>query len=222
MSFSNQLIELTDISCRELESIPTIQKLLSGDVSEKHYVSFMTDIYPIVLHFCPIMAVAAGRCAQNYDVVRLYLYDHIHEEKGHEKIVLQDIASFGYTPGQVIEKMPRGSVQAMIAFNYYSALLKNPCSVLGMIYVLEFFSFLYGGRVAKAVALSMGRKADQGFSFLDSHAQLDEDHTTKLKTLFVFLNETHSILLLNSVETNFYLFKNITLKPITQKAYYLL
>ena len=63
MSFANQLIELTDINCREIESTPTIRKLLSGDVSEKHYVSFMTDIYPIVLHFCPIMAAAAGRCA---------------------------------------------------------------------------------------------------------------------------------------------------------------
>lgn len=85
MSFANQLIELTDINCREIESTPTIRKLLSGDVSEKHYVSFMTDIYPIVLHFCPIMAAAAGRCAQKYEAVRLYLYDHIHEKKRSRK-----------------------------------------------------------------------------------------------------------------------------------------
>ena len=55
----------------------------------------------------------------------------------------------------------------------------------------------------------MGRKLDEGFTFLDSHAQLDEDHTEKLKNLFMLLNKTHDEVLLNSVETNFYLFKNI-------------
>lgn len=210
MSFSNQLIELTDISCRELESTPTIQKLLSGDVSEKHYVSFMTDIYPIVLHFCPIMAAAAGRCAQNYDVVRLYLYDHIHEEKGHEKIVLQDIASFGYSPGQVIEKMPRGSVQAMIAFNYYSALLKNPCSVLGMIYVLEIISSVYAGKAAEAISNTLGRKFSDGFIFLQSHASADMEHMTKLRNLLQSIDSPEIFSdLMSSIKMNFYLFYQI-------------
>ena len=60
MSFTNQLIELTDINCREIESTPTIRKLLSGDVLEKHYVSFMTDIYPIVLHFAQLWPPPPG------------------------------------------------------------------------------------------------------------------------------------------------------------------
>lgn len=210
MSFANQLIELTDINCREIESTPTIRKLLSGDVSEKHYVSFMTDIYPIVLHFCPIMAAAAGRCAQRYDAFRLYLYDHIHEEKSHEKIVLQDIASFGYASEQVIEKTPRGSIQAMIGFNYYSALLGNPCSVLGMIYVLEIISSVYAGKAAEAISNTFGRKLSDGFVFLQSHASADMEHMTKLRNLFQSIDSPDVFSdLTNSIKMNFYLFYQI-------------
>lgn len=210
MSFANQLIELTDINCREIESTPTMRKLLSGDVSEKHYVSFMTDIYPIVLHFCPIMAAAAGRCAQRDDAVRLYLYDHIHEEKGHENIVLQDIASFDCAPEQVIEKTPRGSIQAMIAFNYYSALMSNPCSVLGMVYVLEIISSVYAGKAADAISNTFGRELSDGFVFLQSHASADMDHMTKLRNLLQSIDSPGAISdLMNSVKMNFYLFYQI-------------
>lgn len=210
MSFANQLIELTDINCREIESTPTMRKLLSGDVSEKHYVSFMTDIYPIVLHFCPIMAAAAGRCAQRDDAVRLYLYDHIHEEKGHEKILLQDIASFDCAPEQVIEKTPRGSIQAMIAFNYYSALMSNPCSALGMVYVLEIISSVYAGKAADAISNTFGRELSDGFVFLQSHASADMDHMTKLRNLLQSIDSPGAISdLMNSVKMNFYLFYQI-------------
>ena len=210
MSFANQLIELTDINCRDIENTPTIRKMLSGDVSEKHYVSFLTDIYPIVLHFCPIMAAAAGRCAQRYDVVRTYLYDHIFEEKGHEKIVLQDIASFGHAPEQVIENVPRGAIQAMIAFNYYSALLENPCNVLGMIYVLEIISSVYAGKAADAISNSFGRKLSDGFIFLQSHASADMEHMAKLRNLFQSIDSPDVFSgLTNSIKMNFYLFYQI-------------
>jgi len=207
MSFANQLIELTDISCREIEGTPLMRRMLSGDVSEKHYVSFMTDIYPIVLHFCPIMATAAGRCAQRYDAVRLYLYDHIHEEKGHEKIVLQDIASFGCAPEEVIEKPPRLSIQTMISFNYYSALMGNPCTALGMIYVLEIISSVYAGKAADAISNAFGRKLSDGFIFLQSHASADVEHMAKLRNLFQSMDPLDVFPdLTNSIKMNFYLF----------------
>jgi pyrroloquinoline quinone (PQQ) biosynthesis protein C len=156
------------------------------------------------------MAAAAGRCAQRYDAVRLYLYDHIHEEKGHEKIVLQDIASFGYAPDQVIEKMPRGSVQAMISVNYYSALLGNPCSVLGMIYVLEIISSVYAGKAADAISNTFGRKLSDGFVFLQSHASADMEHMTKLQNLFQSIDSPDVFSdITNSIKMNFYLFYQI-------------
>ena len=154
------------------------------------------------------MAFAAGLCADRYDVVRRYFYDHIFEEREHEHLVLNDLSTFDVDVSGIPSRIPSPPVQAMLAYNYHYA-LSNPVHVLGFIYVLEILAFLYGGRVAQSISVSMGRKLDEGFTFLDSHAQLDEDHTEKLKNLFMLLNKTHDEVLLNSVETNFYLFKNI-------------
>ena len=210
MSFANQLIELTDINCREIEKIPQMCQMLAGDFSEEQYVNFLKDLYPIVLHFCPAMATAAGRCAQQYELVRLYLYDHIHEEKGHEKIVLEDLASFDIAPEEVIQSPVKEPVQAMVAFNYYSSLVGNPCSVLGMIYVLEIISSVYAGKVAQALSRSLGRHVSQGFVFLHSHSSVDMEHMAKLRHLFQTIQSPDTFsYLMKSVSMNFYLFSQI-------------
>lgn len=210
MSFANQLIELTDTSRREAEKIPRMQKMLSGDFSEQKYLNFMKDLYPIVANFCPIMAVAAGRCADQYDQVRLYLYDHIHEEKNHEKIVLQDIASFGVSSAEVTNSALSEPVQAMLSFNYYSALMKNPCNVLGMVYVLEIMSSVYAGKIAGAIAAALDRNVTNGFSFLHSHSSVDLEHMAKLRQLFQSIDSPEIFTeLMNSIKMNFYLFFQI-------------
>jgi pyrroloquinoline quinone (PQQ) biosynthesis protein C len=210
MSFANQLIELTDVNCQEIEKIPQMRQMLAGDFSEEKYINFMKNLYPIVLHFCPTMAAAAGRCAQQHDLVRLYLYDHIFEEKGHEKIVLEDLASFDVMPEKIMESPVRGPVQAMVAFNYYSSLIGNPCSVLGMIYVLEIISSVYAGKVAQAVSKSLGRHVSQGFVFLHSHSSADMEHMAKLRHLFQTIQSTDIFAdLIKSVQMNFYLFCQI-------------
>lgn len=213
MSFANQLIEMTDKNCQEIEKIPQMRRMLSGDFCEEQYVSFLKDLYPVVLNFCPTMAMSAGRCGQQYDLVRLYLYDHIHEEKGHEKIVLQDLASFLVAPEAVVASPVREPVQAMVAFNYYSSLLGNPCSVLGMIYVLEIISSVYAGKVAHALSKSMGRNVSEGFVFLHSHSSVDMEHMAKLRQLFQTIQSPEIFAdLMKSVTMNFYLFSEILRK----------
>lgn len=210
MSFASQLIDITDINCREIEKISQIKKMLSGDFSAEQYVCFMTDLYPIVTNFCPTMAAAASRCAQQYDLVRIYLYDHIHEEKGHEAMVLKDVGSFGVPPGELIESSIREPVQAMLAFNYHSALMGNPCSVLGMIYVLEIISSVYAGKVAHALSNAMGRNISEGFIFLQSHSSVDVEHMTKLRQLFQTIESPEIFShLMNSIKMNFYLFRQV-------------
>lgn len=210
MSFANQLIELTDINRQEIEKISQMRQMLSGDFSQEQYVNFMIDLYPIVLHFCPIMATAAGRCAEQHDSVRLYLYDHIHEEKGHEKIVLQDISSFNVSKETILDAPVREPVQAMVAFNYYSSLTGNPCSVLGMIYVLEIISSVYAGKVSHALAKALGRNVSEGFVFLHSHSSVDMEHMAKLRQLFQTIQSPDIFSdLMKSVTMNFYLFCQI-------------
>lgn len=210
MSFANELIEMTDINCREIEKIPQMQRMLSGDISDVQYIHFMKNLYPVVLNFCPIMAAASSRCLQSNELIRFYFYDHIHEEKGHEKIVLQDILSFGTDVDEVLHGPVTEPVQAMLAFNHHAALMGNPCSVLGMIYVLEIISSVYAGKVAHSVSKSLGRKISDGFVFLHSHSSVDVEHMAKIRQLFQTIQSPEIFSdLMNSIKMNFYLFCQI-------------
>ncbi len=208
MNFTDQLDLITAEAKTSIESLPQMQAMLSGDLSRVQYVDFLRNLYPIVSNFCPIMAFAAGHCADQYDEVRRYLYDHIFEEREHEQLVLADLRAFGIDTTDVPSRLPSPPVQAMLACNY-RAVSVYPVHVLGMIYVLEIMAFLYGGRVAQAVSASMGRTVAEGFTFLDSHADLDEDHTIQLRNLLLAIHGDNDVLLLNSVKLNFYLFANV-------------
>src|SRR4051812_42812474 len=77
MSFYIRLIETTDRNRREMEAQEKVQKMLNGEMSREEYKRFLMDLYHIVLHFCPIMAAAASRCADSFDAVRYHLYHNI-------------------------------------------------------------------------------------------------------------------------------------------------
>ena len=186
-----------------------MQAMLKGDLTTTQYIEFLFNLYPIVLNFCPIMGFAIGHCADKNDDLRRYFYDHMFEEQGHEQLVLSDLRAFGVDSGLVLSRFPSAPVQAMLAFNYHGS-AANPVCALGMIYVLEIMAFSYGGKVARSVSAAMNRDISQGFTFLDSHAELDEDHIIKLKNLFsIISNEATDKILLNSIKVNFYLFSNI-------------
>jgi pyrroloquinoline quinone (PQQ) biosynthesis protein C len=207
MSFFIRLIEATDVNRRELESIQKVQDMLNGKMSETAYKEFLMDLYPIVWHFCPIMAAAASRCSDKFLPVRLHLYYNINEEKGHEIMVLNDLRHFGVDAETVISASPSYAVQAMIGNNYHMAERVHPCSILGMLYVLEFISSVYGGQVSASVAQGLGMPLADGFSFLESHASMDLDHMANLQELLEKIDDTDvQEIIINAIQMNFYLF----------------
>jgi hypothetical protein len=182
MSFFITLVEQTDAMRRDVESLPKVQALIHDGLSLPEYRSFLHDLYHIVWHFCPIMAAAAGRCGEDYRHVRFDLYHRIEEERGHDEWVLEDIEAMGGDAAAARQlKAASAPVQAMIGFNYYSVERVHPCAVLGMLYVLEVVSSVYGGKVADSIAGALERHVGAGgFRFLSSHATLDVDHMAEL------------------------------------------
>ncbi len=216
MSLHSQLIEITDANRHAIESIPKLQEMLSGQFTRQRYINFLIQLYPIVSNFCPAMAAAASRCADRYPELRAYLYDHILEEKGHEQMVLDDLESMCVDSFDVPTQLPCAPVQAMLGFNYHGIATVDPHSVLGMIYVLEIVSSVYGGRVAQAISKTVNLPLAQGFSFLESHATLDDDHLGELRKVMHSVNESEvEDIVLNSVRTNFYLFRQVLGYPDT-------
>lgn len=207
MSFFIELIESTDNSRREMEALPKVQDMLNGRMSEEAYKAFLMDLYHIVWHFCPIMATAASRCPDEFIDVRYHLYHNIDEEKGHENLVLNDLGHFGVPAETVRNSSPSFSVQAMIAYNYHASERIHPCCVLGMLYVLEIISSVYGGQVASSIASGLDKSLPDGFSFLESHASMDLDHMAKLRELLQTISdEKVQQIVINAIHMNFYLF----------------
>ncbi len=208
MSFFLTLIESTDARRRELEAVPKMYTMIHHGLSLGEYRAFLHDLYYIVWHFCPIMATAASRCGDDFRHIRYDLYSRIEEERGHEDWVLEDILAMGGDVDAVRSTPPSAPVQAMIAFNYYSAERKHPCSVLGMLYMLEVVASVYGGRVSDSIATALDRDVDAGgFKFLTSHATMDADHVAQMNQLVKTIDEPAAQeAIINSTQVNFYQF----------------
>jgi pyrroloquinoline quinone (PQQ) biosynthesis protein C len=207
MSFHIRLLEETDRNRRMLESQQIVQDMLNGEMTKESYIRFLMDLYHIVWHFCPIMAAAASRCPDDFKAVRYHLYHNIDEEKGHEELVLADLKFFGVDRDKVFSTPPSFPVQAMLAYNYHACERIHPCSVLGMLYVLEIISSVYGGQVSASIAEGLKMPLPEGFTFLNSHASMDLDHMANLRALLETIQEEDTqYLIIQAIQMNFYLF----------------
>lgn len=208
MSFFIKLVEDSDAGRRALEDVPRVHAMIHHGLKLAEYQGFLHDLYHIVWHFCPVMAASAARCGDEFRDVRYSLYERIEEEKGHEMWVLEDVEAVGGDVASVRANPPSAPVQAMIAFNYYGAERVHPCSVLGMLYMLEVVSSVYGGRVSDSIARTLGRDVNAGgFKFLSSHATMDVDHMASLNKLVKTIADAQAQRsIINSTRINFYQF----------------
>lgn len=204
----SMLLEVTERHRHQIEALPQLGALLDGKYSKASYAKFLVQLYPIVSNFCPLMAAAAGRCADRHAELRKYLYEHIEHEKGHEAMVLEDLNQLGLATKDLPGKNPDAAVRAMLAYNYHAIDRIDPHYVIGMIYVLELTSSGYGAKVAQSMSQSMDQPISRGFTFLDSHGALDDDHLADLMTLIHSLKAPSALeQVVDSVDMNFYLLR---------------
>jgi pyrroloquinoline quinone (PQQ) biosynthesis protein C len=209
MSFFITLVEDSDAGRRALEDEPRVHAMIHHGLTLEEYRAFLHDLYHIVWHFCPVMAGAVARCGDEFRDVRYALYERIEEEKGHESWVLEDIEAMGGDVAAARANPPSAPVQAMIAFNYHGAERVHPCSVLGMLYMLEVVSSVYGGRVSDSIARALGRDVSGGgFRFLTSHATMDVDHMASLNKLVKTIADPGAQRsIINATRVNFFQFR---------------
>lgn len=208
MSFVLNVLEASDLHRGELEGLPLLRRMMDGRSSRSHYISFLSDLYHVVWHFCPVMAAAASRCPDEFRQVRTHLYQAMEEEQGHEQMVLDDLEVFGVEPGRTCGRTPSDPMQVLVASNYYLVDRVHPCSVLGMLYVLEFIASAYAGSIADSIAAGFGMPATSGFGFLKSHATLDQQHVERLHKLLNTIGQPLARQrVIEATNLNFYLFK---------------
>src|SRR5215213_327752 len=93
--FFIDLISKTDEARRSFENHPVILAAVAGGMSVERYRVLLLELYHLVWHFNPTCAAAASRVPDEHDGVRTFLYQHMHDESGHEQWVLNDLEAVG-------------------------------------------------------------------------------------------------------------------------------
>jgi hypothetical protein len=105
---------------------------------------------------------------------------------------------------------PDPAARAMLAYNYYAIDRIDPHYVIGMLYVLELLSSGYASNIAQSISRAIDYPITRGFSFLDSHGTLDDDHLADLMGLIQSIESPDLVKkVVDSVDMNFYLFRQV-------------
>jgi pyrroloquinoline quinone (PQQ) biosynthesis protein C len=214
LSFFAELVTQTDEDRRAFETHPVVVAAVGQGMSVERYRALLLELYHVVWHFNPVCAVAASRMGdpahEALQPIRHFLYQHMHEEAGHETWVLDDLQAVGVAVEAARAHTPAVHTLALNGYNHWAADRRHPCSVLGMLYTLEVIASVYGGPFASAIRESLFLEGDRGVSFIDSHATMDAKHMADLRLVLNQLNGSAELAaVVESTRVNFHHFTRI-------------
>lgn len=189
LPFFLDLVTRTDEARREFETHPVVLDAVANGMSIERYRRLLLELYHVVWHFNPVCAAAASRVPDSHKNVRYFLYEHMHEESGHEEWVLNDLEAIGVARPTARAHPPAPDTLALTGYNYWAADRRHPCSVLGMMYTLEVLASVYGGTFASAIRESLLLEGERGISFIGSHATMDAEHMVGLREVLNTLTD---------------------------------
>lgn len=170
--------ELCDATAREREELlasPVIVDCLAGRVGLATYVAFLTEAYHHVKHTVPLLMACGSRLPERLAWLGAGLVKYIHEEHGHERWILGDIAACGADPVAAIARGPGLPTELLVSFAYDTIQRGNPVGLFGMIYVLEGTSVTIASAAADIIQRGLSLPS-QALTYLRSHGTVDLEH----------------------------------------------
>jgi pyrroloquinoline quinone (PQQ) biosynthesis protein C len=208
--FFADLVTRTDDARRAFETQPVLVDAVANGLSAARYRKLLLELYHVVWHFNPVSAAAASRLGDEHRDVRYFLYEHMHEESGHEEWVMADLREMNVPRETVLAHEPSEHTLALNGYNYYAADRRHPASVLGMLYALEVIASVYGGPFTTALKEALLLEDTRGTSFIGSHATLDAEHMAELcKVLDTISDDAAKDAIVESAKVNFHHFARI-------------
>ena len=209
-----ELVTRTDEDRRAFETHPVVVDAVAQGMSVERYRALLLELYHVVWQFNPVCAAAASRMGTPGDdalqPIRHFLYEHMHEEKGHEDWVLNDLVAVGVPVAVARAHAPTVHTLSLNGYNYWAADRRHPASVLDMLYALEVIASVYGGPFASAIRESLLLDGDHGVSFIASHASMDAQHMAELRLILNQLQGEAALeAVVESVRVNFHHFTRI-------------
>ena len=183
LPFFADLVMRTDEARRDFETNPVVLDAVAHGMDIERYRRLLLELYHVVWHFNPVCAAAASRVSDDHRQVRYFLYEHMHEESGHEEWVMNDLEAVGVSHAVTRAHAASINTLALNGYNYWAADRRHPCSVLGMMYALEVIASVYGGTFSSAIRESLLLEGDRGVSFISSHATMDAEHMVTLRKI---------------------------------------
>ncbi len=200
----------TDEARRAFETHPVLLDAVAHGLAVERYRALLLELYTVVWHFNPVCAAAASRMPDAMREQRYFLYEHIHEESGHEIWVRNDLEALGVSPAATIAHKAGAYTQALCGFNYFAADRGHPASVFGMMYALEVIASVYGGPFSSAIRERLLLDGEIGISFIASHATMDAQHMAELRTILSPINDPAAVdAIVDSAILNFHHFTHI-------------
>lgn len=201
------LVLRTDEARRQFDSQPVLLDAVANGMSVERYRAFLLELYHVVWHFNPITAAAACRIPDSLREVRYFLYEHMHEEMGHELWVLNDLEAVGVPRAVAEAHRPGPYTLGMTGYNYWTVEHRHPAAVLGMLYTLEVVASVYGGPFSSAMRESLLLDGDNGISFISSHTTMDSEHIAELREIVNKINDPVAMeAMVETAELNFHHF----------------
>lgn len=130
------------------------------------YALWLSQAYYFVRHSTPLLAISCGRAINNQPY-HLRCISHLTEERGHDKLLINDLKAMGFKTEDFLE-LP--STQALYQTQYYWIEHVNPVSFLGYVFILEGLAVKLGDIKMKEV------KNVKATSFLNLHSDEDVGH----------------------------------------------
>jgi pyrroloquinoline quinone (PQQ) biosynthesis protein C len=210
LPFFSDLVMRTDEARRDFETNPVVLDAVANGMPIERYRKLLLELYHVVWHFNPVCAAAASRVPDEHRQVRYFLYEHMHEESGHEQWVMNDLEAVGVSQATLQAHPPSVHAQALAGYNHWSADRRHPCSVLGMMYTLEVIASVYGGTFSAAIRESLLLEGERGVSFISSHAEMDAEHMIELRLVLNTLTDAAAReAIVESTLFNFYHFTRL-------------
>lgn len=179
MTFHERLAQSTAVERHRLVTAPIIERALSGSITLDDYVAFLGQAFHHVRHTVPLMMAVGSRLPEHLGWLRKEIVHYAEEEEGHERWILNDIASAGGDANAVEHSQPSAATDAMVAYAYDTAQRRNPIGFFGMVFVLEGTSVSLASMAADCIQQSLGLPA-MAMTYLRSHGQLDQEHIHQL------------------------------------------
>ncbi|MFZ4403939.1 MAG: iron-containing redox enzyme family protein [Pseudobdellovibrionaceae bacterium] len=156
--------------------------------NQQAYLSWLTNTYEYAVKSTRILALTGGKFPTDKTVYSNRFIAHAAEEKGHEKLLENDVKNFGLN---IKNLAPSNLAKAFHQSLYYWIYEANPIGIFGWVLALEGFAVR---NVPAMYEVCKSVYGPQYVSFLKVHAEEDEDHLNKaFQSLKGFTEEENGI-----------------------------